>query len=92
MKNHIVLNKYEGKDVSLDIRGILALDELTPESEGNIGPRTMVHYRMKEDMVYIVEENIEDIRRLATEMEAEQRRAELDHAEGIRRARHARQD
>lgn len=92
MKNHIVLNKYEGNDVSLDVRGILALDELTPDSDGNLGPRTMVYYRMKEDATYIVEESIEEIRKIANDMEALQRQAELNHMEEMRRARHARQD
>lgn len=87
MKNHIVLKKYNGNNVSLDIRGIMSLDELAPDSDGNLGPRTMVHYRMKEDVEHVVEESIEEIRKLANDMESEQRQAELNHTIEMRKAR-----
>jgi len=93
MKTHITLTKYQSNQVSLDSRYIHVLEELAPESDGNIGPRTFIIYRMPEEALeYTVEESVEEIKVLVREMEHNNHQADLTHAQEIRRARFAKQD
>ena len=94
MKTHITLTKYQSINVSLDSRYIHVLDELTPDSEGNLGPRTLVIYRMPEEALeYTVEESVDEIKALVAAMEEFNRQADMFHLTEMKRARqNARQD
>lgn len=82
MKTHITLTKYEGNQISVDTRYIHCLDELSPDSEGNLGPRTMLYYRMPEEALeFVVEESVDQIKNLVAVMEKCNRQAEIFYSE-----------
>lgn len=93
MKTHITLTKYGSNKIFIDTRCVHVLEELSPDSEGNLGLRTLIYYRMPEAVLeFIVEESIEEIKELEKQMKEFNYQEELYYTQERARTRHGKED